>query len=505
MTAEDKESPGRERPGTAHWFGRMTLRGRLALFTAAAVSLAVVACAVAGWFVARDEMVNQVDQTLSHAWMPGDRPPSGAQIKALNDWCRGAAGQPWMPRGDTVPTVIVADGTSCPQKDPRAVVVTPDDLPVAQSGSTGPHAASLFRDGHTVDGTPVRVYVVSFGPVMFDNTASTAAVALAQPLEPVQDALTELALITAGAAAVVIALAAAGALWIARTALRPVDRLTRAAQHIARTQEPGVTIEVSGHDEIARFGEAFNAMSTALAGSLDSQARLIADAGHELRTPLASVRTNVDLLIRSQESGRPLPEATLTRILGNMKAQMTELSTLIGDLLELSRPADARGAKPLPVVALHDIAARAVERAELRGPGLVFGADLTPWYVRADPHALERAVINLLDNAVKFSPPGGRIGVSLADGELAVRDEGPGIATEDLPHVFDRFWRSPSARQLPGSGLGLAIVARTVRADGGEVALGPAGPDGGTVATVRLPGAATPPPETPPPAGADRS
>ncbi|MEV7023636.1 HAMP domain-containing sensor histidine kinase [Kitasatospora sp. NPDC093558] len=494
---------GKERPGAARWFGRMTLRGRLALFTAAAVSLAVVACAVAGWFVARNEMVNQVDRTLSHAWTPGKRPPSGPQLKSLADLCHGTAGQPWMPKGGSIPTVIVADGTSCPPNDPRAVTVAPEDLPIAGSGSTGPHAASLFRDGRTADGTPVRVYVVSIGPVGYGGsggTGPTAAVAISQPLEPVQDALTELALITAGAAAVVIALAAAGALWIARTALRPVDRLTRAAQHIARTQEPGMTIEVSGHDEIARFGEAFNAMSTALAGSLDSQARLIADAGHELRTPLASMRTNVDLLIRSQETGRPLPAATLTRMLGNMKAQMTELSTLIGDLLELSRPAESRDAKPLPVVALHDIAARAVERAELRGPALAFGADLAPWYVRADPHALERAVINLLDNAVKFSPPGGRIDVSLANGELTVRDQGPGIAAEDLPHVFDRFWRSPSARQLPGSGLGLAIVARTVRATGGEVTLAPAGPDGGTAATVRLPGAATPPPETPPPA-----
>ncbi|MGW2252840.1 sensor histidine kinase [Kitasatospora sp. NPDC001660] len=476
----------------------MTLRGRLALFTAAAVSLAVVACAVAGWFVARNEMVNQVDRTLARSWMPGDRPPNGQQIKALTELCHGTAGQPWMPKGGILPTVIVADGTSCPQNDPRAVAVAPEDLQIAGSGSTGAHAASLFRDGQTADGTPVRVYVVSIGPAGFGEAVPTAAVAIAQPLEPVQDALTELALITAGAAAVVIALAAAGALWIARTALRPVDRLTRAAQHIARTQEPGMTIEVSGHDEIARFGEAFNAMSTALVGSLDSQARLIADAGHELRTPLASVRTNVDLLIRSEESGRPLPEATRTRILGNMKAQMTELSTLIGDLLELSRPADARGAKPLPLVALHDVAARAVERAELRGPGLAFTVDLDPWYVRADPHALERAVINLLDNAVKFSPPGGRIDVSLTNGALAVRDRGPGIAAEDLPHVFDRFWRSPSARQLPGSGLGLAIVARTVRATGGEVTLAPDGAAGGTVATVRLPGAPTPPPKTPP-------
>jgi two-component system sensor histidine kinase MprB len=180
-----------------------------------------------------------------------------------------------------------------------------------------------------------------------------------------------------------------------------------------------------------------------------------------------------------------------------MKAQMGELSTLIGDLLELSRPTrqQGAGAKPLEVVALHDIAARALDRARLRGPGLEFTVAIDPWYVRADAHALERAVINLLDNAVKFSPAGGTIDVGLRFGTLTVRDHGPGIPEEDLSHVFERFWRSPAARQMPGSGLGLAIVSQTVQACGGEVSLSNANP--GTLATMKLPGAPTPPPELP--------
>ncbi|WP_323809060.1 sensor histidine kinase [Kitasatospora acidiphila] len=191
-----------------------------------------------------------------------------------------------------------------------------------------------------------------------------------------------------------------------------------------------------------------------------------------------------------------------------MKAQMVELSTLIGDLLELSRPSNAKDSGSLVVVPLHDVAARALDRARLRGPGLVFNIDLNPWYVRADGHALERAVINLLDNAVKFSPPSGAIDICLSSGTLTIRDHGPGIPAADLPHVFARFWRSPSARQMPGSGLGLAIVAQAVREAGGEVSLtsvGP-GPDGGTggaLATVMLPGASVPPPSILPAPGAD--
>ncbi|MDH6145803.1 two-component system sensor histidine kinase MprB [Kitasatospora sp. GP30] len=489
------------------WFNRMTLRGRLALLAAAAVSLAVVVIAVSGWFVARNEMINQVDQTLAHSWSPNTKNPPVAQIKAMNAWCNGIATQQWMSR-DTIPTVISADGSSCPQGDSRAVTVAQDDLPVASSGTTGREALSYFRNGTTTDGKAVRVYVVSFGPVLFEGNSTTAAVAFSQPLQPVQDALDQLTLITSAVATLVIAAAAAGGLWIARTALRPVDRLTQAAEHIARTQEPGVTIDVSGHDEITRLSESFNAMSLALAHSRDSQSRLIADAGHELRTPLASLRTNVDLMVRSEETGRALPEATRTKILGNMKAQMVELSTLIGDLLELSRPSSAKDSRSLVVVPLHDVAAWALDRARLRGPGLVFNVDVNPWYVRADAHALERAVINLLDNAVKFSPSSGAIDVCLSSGTLTIRDHGPGIPAADLPHVFDRFWRSPSARQMPGSGLGLAIVAQAVREAGGKVSLtsvdlGPDGATGGALATVRLPGASVPPSPTPSAPGAD--
>ncbi len=177
---------------------------------------------------------------------------------------------------------------------------------------------------------------------------------------------------------------------------------------------------------------------------------------------------------------------------------MTELAALIGDLQELSRT-DAAPPARLEVVALHDTARSALSRARLRGPELVFDADrLEPWYVRGEAAALERAVVNVLDNAVKFSPPGGIVRVALRAGELTVRDHGPGIPTEDLPHVFERFWRSPSARSLPGSGLGLSIVARTAQRAGGSAELrAPSDGGPGTEALLRLPGAPTPPPADP--------
>lgn len=176
---------------------------------------------------------------------------------------------------------------------------------------------------------------------------------------------------------------------------------------------------------------------------------------------------------------------------------MTELAALIGDLQELSRSESGQqGGRHLQVVDFQETVEAALRRARLRGPELTITADLQPWYVRSEPSALERAIVNILDNAVKFSPEGGTIEVSLDAGVLTVRDHGPGIPVDELPHVFDRFWRSPSARALPGSGLGLSIVARTVEQAGGEVSLSRA-EGGGTLATVRLPGAATPPPEAP--------
>ncbi|MHA6761013.1 sensor histidine kinase [Streptacidiphilus sp. PAMC 29251] len=472
----------------------MSLRGRLSMLTAAAVAVVIAASALACFFIVKDQLYSQVDKSLASV-QPHDIDSQGyvcattptAALAELTARQNSAAQLGAQKQSSLRWDLQVYQGQSClPTSATRAIVVNQSDYSLQ---------ATTTRSGKYTDGTSARVRVVPIGNgnVLF----------VAVPLKATEDALRGLLLALVAVAATGVLGAAGVGLLVARAALKPVDRLTEAVEEIARTQEPGTTIAVSGKDEIARLSEAFNSMSTALASSRDRQSQLIADAGHELRTPLTSLRTNVDLLVRSEETGRALPEATRTRMMGNMKAQMVELSTLIVDLLELSRPSRPKGSKPLEVLPLHDIVARALDRARLRGPGLTFAVDLRPWYVRADAHAMERAVINLLDNAVKFSPAGGAIDVRLRFGTLTVRDRGPGIPAEDLPHVFDRFWRSPSARQMPGSGLGLAIVAQTVREAGGEVSLaaaepGPDGVTGGALATVQLPGAPTPPPPTPP-------
>ncbi|MBO0918143.1 HAMP domain-containing sensor histidine kinase, partial [Streptomyces laculatispora] len=347
------------------------------------------------------------------------------------------------------------------------------------------------------DGKEMRVYTRKLPGIVLGGAAdSQLAVSVARPLSEIDAPLSTLAWMLAIVSGVGVVGAGAAGLWVARSGLRPVDELTETVEHVARTEDLTVRIPVDGEDEIARLSRSFNSMAASLATSRDRQAQLIADAGHELRTPLTSLRTNVELLARSDETGRAIPPDDRKALMSSVKAQMTELASLIGDLQELARP-DAAQPGPLQVVALHDITRTALERARLRGPELTITAELAPWYVRAEPAALERAVVNVLDNAVKFSPPRATIDVVLHRGELTVRDHGPGIPADELPHVFERFWRSPSARQLPGSGLGLSIVARTVQQAGGEIALLPADDGDGTVATIRLPGAPQPPPDAP--------
>ncbi|PRH77444.1 two-component sensor histidine kinase [Streptomyces solincola] len=460
-------------------FRALPLRSRLALLTAVAVAVAVAAVSVTCWLLTRAQLRDELDNSLENLSVP----LAGQREAALN--CR-RADQPAPP--DAGPTyvdwqLVEPDGGRCVGAGSAAVTVQRDDVLVAQGGSR-----SALHDGRTDGGRTVRVYTQR-------DPGTGYTVSMSRPLDEIDGALNRLALVLTGLAGLGVLGAGAAGLWVARTGLKPVDRLTGAVEHVARTEDLTVRIPVDGEDEIARLSRSFNAMTAALASSRDRQAQLIADAGHELRTPLTSLRTNIELLVRSEDTGRPLPPADRRDLLASVKAQMTELASLIGDLQELSRP-DAVGQGRLEVVPLHEILATALDRVRLRaGPDLALTADrLDPWYVRAEPAALERALVNVLDNAVKFSPPDGAVEVALLHGELTVRDHGPGIPPDELPHVFERFWRSPSARSLPGSGLGLSIVARTVQQSGGAVRLSPAS-GGGTRAVITLPGAPVPPPE----------
>ncbi|GAA2732025.1 HAMP domain-containing sensor histidine kinase [Actinocorallia aurantiaca] len=485
---------------------RLTLRGRLALLTAAAVAFAVAACATASWFLVREALYSELDGQLSAAIQRPEPRLVNFIFEALSD-CTSEATTRGVPRKNVPDTpgkgekdgpgegslllpreelqqVVRENGTRCTVPDQGVIPVTPVDKAVASG-----ERKEIFRTGTGVDYTgkeiDVRVHTVSY--VL--RTGERGALMTALPLDRVTGPLGDLALMLTLVSVFGVAVSAAAGLLTARASLRPVDRLAEAVEEVARTEDLSVRIPERGTDEIARLSRSFNGMTAALEASRERQRTLIADAGHELRTPLTSMKTNIDLMIRSEETGRELPAETKSGMLASLRAQMRELTTLLGDLLQLGSPA----AQPRQAgeVAFHETVGRAVDRARLRGPGLTVTTRLDPWYVQGDADTLERAVVNLCDNAVKFSPPGGTVEVVLRGGELTVRDQGPGIPEEDLPHVFERFWRSPSARSLPGSGLGLSIVAQVVQEAGGTVRLERA-PGGGTVARLGLPGGREP-------------
>ena len=230
-----------------------------------------------------------------------------------------------------------------------------------------------------------------------------------------------------------------------------------------------------------RPAAAFNGMLTALEDSRQAQRRLVTDASHELRTPLTSLRTNLEVL------GRPgaLPEADRERLRADLVAQIEELGELVGDLIELARDGEPNG-EPHEPLRLDELVGAAVERAQRHAPAVHFASDLEPSEVTGARSRLDRAVANLLDNAAKWSRPGGTVEVVLRDGELTVRDHGPGIADDDLPHVFDRFYRSTAARGRAGSGLGLAIVRHVAEGHGGSVRA-EAADGGGALLRLALP------------------
>ncbi|MEU1336479.1 HAMP domain-containing sensor histidine kinase [Streptomyces sp. NPDC005827] len=463
----------------------LPIRARLSMLVAAAVAFAVAAVSVTCWFIVQGKLYDQLTNDLQKEQ---HGPVTQVLSAALID-CSATPQNDNSYRTSYAQGVTI-DGKACLLPGSTGVIkITQADKDLIKAGNTDRY---YFRNGTDEDGDALRVMIQVFAT----QSGSFVGLATALPLKNTQNTLNDLALILLLVSGIGVIGAGAAGLAVARAGLRPVDELTEAVEHVARTEDLSVRIPVEedADDEIARLSRSFNSMTTSLASSRELQQQLIADAGHELRTPLTSLRTNIELLTRSEETGRPLPPADRKALLASVKAQMTELASLIGDLQELSRSEGQRGER-VQVVALQDTVEAALSRARLRGPELKITADVQPWFVRAEPSALERAIVNILDNAVKFSPEGGTIDVALERGVLTVRDHGPGIPEDELPHVFDRFWRSPSARALPGSGLGLSIVARTVQQAGGDVTLARA-TGGGTVATVRLPGAPTAPPDS---------
>ena len=451
-------------PATGRWHYRRSLASRVTLLTTLAVGLAVAFVAFAAFMTAKMQMQSTLDESLL------DRAHKVARYDVLLDvdvptQALGAA--------DIRILYFTSDGRARTFDDFSQLRLGRPELDVARGS-----APQSVRTVVAEDGERFRVVTVP-------SQEPGLALVLAQSLESQQRTLAKLGLVMLlfGLAGVIAAAAAGWA--VARNGLRPVRRLTAAVEAIAETEDL-TPLPVEGDDEIARLAGAFNAMLTALAASRDRQRQLVADAGHELRTPLTSLRTNLDLLT---QAGRDLPDEARVELLADVRAQIEELTTLIGDLVELARD------DPVPAVVatvhLDDIVDRALARVRRRAPTLTFEADVEPWSVVGDAAALERAVTNLLDNAAKWSPPDGVVRVRLADGELTVDDEGPGIAEEDLTHVFERFWRSDESRAMPGSGLGLAIVAQVVGRHSGSVTAGES-PAGGARLTIRLPGVREP-------------
>jgi two-component system, OmpR family, sensor histidine kinase MprB len=463
----------------------VTLRARLALLVAAAVAAAIAVASVAAFLVTRAELRDQVDQSLLRFTRIPDqaaRIPDQAARRRLQDLERLCAAGPVQ---SPVPELfslqfLRRDGTTCRLVTGGAAIPVGSRALQVARGERGP----LLEDAET-DGVHLRVLTA---PLPGGNEG---AVQLARPLTEVDRTIAGLGLLLGLVAVAGVAVSALLGLAVARAGLAPVDRLTAAAEHVARTQDLRALIEVRGRgrDEIARLAGSINAMLTALDISRRRQRQLVADASHELRTPLTSLRTNIELLVRADaHPERALPARDRSALLADLTGQLQELSGLLGDLLELARDEVPEEEEEVTEVQLDDLVGREVERARRGAPGVRFEVALEPTRLAGRRRSLERAVGNVLDNAVKWSPPGGVVEVSLADGELLVRDHGQGIEPEDLPLVFDRFYRARSARHLPGSGLGLAIVREAVQAHGGTASLDSA-PGEGTVVLLRLPAA----------------
>jgi two-component system sensor histidine kinase MprB len=272
-------------------------------------------------------------------------------------------------------------------------------------------------------------------------------------------------------------------LVIARAALRPLEAVTDEIEEVAEANDMRHRIDAGGIDELGRLRRVFNRLLSTVENSQVLQRQLVVDASHELRTPLTSLRTNAQVLSRASE----LSPEDLHQLTHDMVTQVDELAALVTDLGELARGERSEGA--LELLRLDECVDECVDTARTyaRINGITIEVDVQASSVMGRRDRLVRALSNLLTNAVKFTPHGGRILVHSSNGTVTVADSGPGIAEEDRPFIFDRFWRSASARALPGSGLGLSIVAQVVAELHGTVSVDNDPLLGGARFTISLP------------------
>jgi two-component system sensor histidine kinase MprB len=448
----------------------MSFRARLILVAAAAVALAVLLASAVAYVIVRNELVKPIDEGLKH---------SAGEL--LTGRGLGGPGGPFNqpesePGGATAYFQFVRSNGTTYRPGSESVVLPVDQRTKTLARGTG---KEFFSETHA-GGTHLRVFTFPAHTL----GGQTVSVQVARSLSDVDHTLRRMRIFLILIAAGGIGLAVALGLAVSRAALAPVRRLTDATENVAKTGDLSERIDTHGRDELSRLASSFNTMLGALENSTRAQRQLVADASHELRTPLTSLRTNIEVLA----SDRALPAGERERLLSDVVEQLGEMTTLIAELIELAR-GEQESREVAEDVRLDLAAADAVERSRRNRPGVSFTTDLEESIVHGIPRTIERALGNLLDNAAKWSTPGGEVEVTVRGGEVTVRDHGPGIAEDDLPYVFDRFYRASSARGLPGSGLGLAIVRQVAEAHGGTVVAERA-EGGGTLMRLRLNGAA---------------
>jgi two-component system, OmpR family, sensor histidine kinase MprB len=452
----------------------MSLRRRLAIACASAVALAILLAAIVVYVVVRSQLLGQVDSELRS---------QAALVQQAQLRCNGNSSVPNLPAsaggGAPIWQLATSNGPLCSDGN----VTLPFDAHVASvaNGNGG-----TYLENVNVGGTVLRQLTV---PVQVTGGFGfgLAALQLARPLAPVENVLSELRVVLFLLCAGGIALAACLGRLAAGRVLAPIAEVAQTAQHITDTEDLTSRIQYHADDEVGQLATRFNAMIERLQGSraaLDesvrAQRQLVADASHELRTPITSLRTNIEVMM----AGDALSEDDRHRLLADVLEQSEELSALIGDVIEL-----ARGDLPLTSaedVRLDRVVADCVTRARRDFPDVRYETSFEPVAIDGVPERLARAINNLLDNAAHHSAAGGIVEVIVDERGIQVRDHGTGIDPADLPYVFDRFFRGANSRHRQGSGLGLAIVRQVAVQHGGSVEAANA-PDGGAVFSLRLP------------------
>jgi two-component system sensor histidine kinase MprB len=440
----------------------VTFRTRLVLASTVAVVVAVLAASTASYLAARNTLLNAADDSLVAA---AAKITEDVEITATN-----AAGE----------QVVDANGA----------VILGGDLPVTpQVRLVAEDLAPRFFTTVDVAGNEYRELVEPLpADTIFNGQqlGETTALQIVTLLNATHE-LNRLGLVLGGVALSGVLLAVLLGWLVARTALVPLNDLTDTVEDLAETTDVSRRLSPGGPDELGRLRGTFNRLLAALESSRRAQSQLVLDASHELRTPLTSLRTNLEVIRRVDE----LSEADRSVLVDDVLVQLQELTDLVGDMAELARGDQLpTSTEPLRLDLLVDDAVT-LASTHGRSQNVTFELDAEECWVDGDADRLSRAIGNLLDNARKWSPAGQTVSVMCRAGEVVVRDHGPGIAADDLPHVFDRFYRAPAARGLPGSGLGLAIVAQVVKVEGGTIRA-EAAPGGGTQMSMRLP-TVTPP------------